>query len=140
MIRPFLLSFACLAVIAAPAVAAEPVDYRKDVQPILAQHCYECHGPDTQKSGLRLDTGAAAQEGGYNGPALIAGKSGESPLIAAVTGAGDVEKMPPERPPLSDAQSTSGGPAPGAPSAGLVVTTGTKPARDVIAASSRYNE
>ncbi|HUY36560.1 MAG TPA: PSD1 and planctomycete cytochrome C domain-containing protein [Pirellulales bacterium] len=104
MIRSFLLSFACLAMIAAPAVAAEPVDYGNDVRPILARHCYECHGADAQQSGLRLDTVAAAQQGGNNGPAVVAGKSGESLLIAAVMGTGDVEKMPPERPPLSDGE------------------------------------
>ena len=95
---------ACLALFAAEAFAAGGVDYRNDVRPILAEHCYECHGPDAQKSGLRLDTVAAAREGGYNGAAVVAGNSGESLLIAAITGSGDVQKMPPERPPLSDAQ------------------------------------
>ena len=97
-------SLACLALFAAEAFAAGGVDYRNDVRPILAEHCYECHGPDAQKSGLRLDTVAAAREGGYNGAAVVAGNSGESLLIAAITGSGDVQKMPPERPPLSDAQ------------------------------------
>lgn len=81
--------------------AAEPVDYRRDVQPILAKHCYECHGPDKQKSGLRLDTVAAAKEGGYNGAAFVPGKSSESLIVAALTGTGDVARMPEERPPLS---------------------------------------
>ncbi|HEV3342446.1 MAG TPA: DUF1549 domain-containing protein, partial [Pirellulales bacterium] len=81
--------------------AAEPVDYLRDIQPILAKHCYECHGPDQQKSGLRLDTVAAAKEGGYAGAALVPGKGGESLLIAALTGTGDVTRMPEDRPPLS---------------------------------------
>jgi mono/diheme cytochrome c family protein len=79
----------------------EPVDYRREVQPILARRCYECHGPETQESGLRLDTVAAAREGGYNGPAVVPGKSGESLLIAALTGQGDVPRMPADRDPLS---------------------------------------
>ena len=90
-----------LALIADMAWAAAPVDYRRDIQPMLAKHCYECHGPDKQKSGLRLDTVAAAKEGGYNGAAVVPGKSGESLLIAAVTGNGDVTKMPEDRPPLA---------------------------------------
>ncbi|HEV3023277.1 MAG TPA: DUF1549 domain-containing protein, partial [Pirellulales bacterium] len=105
-----IFSLICLAVLAAlvsaaaPAEAPVPIDYRNDVQPILASHCYECHGPDMQKSSLRLDTVTAALEGGNNGPAIVAGSSAESLLIAAVTGSGDIEKMPPERPPLSDAE------------------------------------
>ncbi len=88
----------------AAALGADAVDYRQDVQPILVKHCYECHGPDVQKSGLRLDTVAAAKEGGYNGASITPGKSGESLLISAVTGVGDIPKMPPERPPLSAAE------------------------------------
>src|SRR6187551_2974582 len=30
-------------------------DFTRDVRPILEQHCYECHGPEKQKSGYRLD-------------------------------------------------------------------------------------
>jgi mono/diheme cytochrome c family protein len=99
-----IVSTIVFAALVARADSAEPFDYVKDVRPILAKHCYECHGPDAQKSGLRLDTVAAAKEGGYNGPAVVAGSSGESLIVAAVTGAGDIEKMPPERPPLSEAE------------------------------------
>ena len=80
------------------------VDYRQEIQPLLAKHCYECHGPDVQKSGLRLDTVAAAIEGGYSGAAIVEGKSGESLLVAALTGAGDAQKMPPKGPPLAEAE------------------------------------
>jgi mono/diheme cytochrome c family protein len=86
------------------AQAAEPVDYVRDIRPILAQHCYECHGPDKQKSGLRLDTVVAAKKGGYSGAAIIPGESSESPLLDALTGAGDVTRMPEGRPPLSPPQ------------------------------------
>lgn len=100
--RPIWLSLTiAIALAAHRGVASEPVDYRREIQPILAKHCYECHGPEKQKSGLRLDTVAAAKEGGYNGAAVVPGKSGESLLIAAVTGAGDVTKMPEDRPPLA---------------------------------------
>ena len=98
--RPILPSLAIL-LVAAHAGAAEPVDYRRDIQPILAKHCYECHGPDKQKSGLRLDTVAAAKEGGNSGAAVVPGKSGESLLVAAVVGSGEVTKMPEDRPPLA---------------------------------------
>ena len=79
------------------ATESPAVDYLRDVKPILAANCYRCHGPDEQESGLRLDSGATALEGGNAGPALVPGKSAESLLIQAVTGASDeVSRMPPE--------------------------------------------
>ncbi len=36
--------------------AAEMIDYERDVRPVLEEHCFKCHGPDKQKSDLRLDT------------------------------------------------------------------------------------
>ena len=39
---------------------AKPVDFDRDVKPIFAKHCVSCHGPEKQKSGLRLDRKADA--------------------------------------------------------------------------------
>jgi hypothetical protein len=84
------------------ASAAESVDFVREVQPILAAHCFECHGEDTQESSLRLDSGAAILAGGNSGPAVVAGKSAESVLVKAVRGNdNEVSKMPPEGPVLS---------------------------------------
>ena len=63
------LGFASSAAAAPPATAA-PVDYVRDVQPILTQHCVKCHGPAKEESGLRLDTAAALRTGGYSGAAM----------------------------------------------------------------------
>ncbi|NDB74584.1 MAG: hypothetical protein EB141_02890, partial [Verrucomicrobia bacterium] len=38
-----------------PPVAAGPVDFVKDIQPLLAAKCHACHGLEKQKGGLRLD-------------------------------------------------------------------------------------
>jgi hypothetical protein len=84
--------------------AAEPVDYLRDIKPVLAKHCYECHGPHKQRSGLRLDTAVSAQRGGNSGPGIVPGKSSESKLIKAVTGAQDTKLMPPKEPRLSAQQ------------------------------------
>ena len=96
-----LLAFG-LALLSAPTVlAADTVDYLRDVKPILAKNCASCHGAAKQRSGLRLDTAKAALEGGNAGPAVIPGKSTASRLIQAVTGVKDVVAMPPKGPRLS---------------------------------------
>src|SRR5437867_8412344 len=84
--------------------AAEPVDYLRDIKPILAQNCYACHGARMQMAGLRLDTAAAILKGGKNGPVVISGQSEGSRLIAAVTGTGSMPRMPFERSPLGGEQ------------------------------------
>jgi len=89
-----------LASIAGRSRAGEPVDYARDVKPILARHCVSCHGAERPKSGLRLDTAAGAIRGGKGGPAVVPGKADESPLYLAVVGEGDGERMPLKRPPL----------------------------------------
>jgi Protein of unknown function (DUF1553)/Protein of unknown function (DUF1549)/Planctomycete cytochrome C len=83
--------------------AAETVDYLRDVKPILSSRCYACHGALRQKASLRLDTAALLRKGGDGGPAIAAGKSGDSLLIDAVTGDNGVLRMPPanEGPALS---------------------------------------
>ncbi len=86
------------------AHAAEPVDYVRQIKPILARHCYECHGRKKQESGLRLDTAAAALKGGESGPAIVPGKSGDSLLYLAVAGSDLVDRMPLKAKPLEDAQ------------------------------------
>ncbi len=76
------------------AAAAAKIDFARDVGPIFVEHCYECHGPDAQESGLRFDRRDAALAGGDSGPLFTPGKSGESELIRRVT-ATDEERMPP---------------------------------------------
>jgi mono/diheme cytochrome c family protein len=84
------------AILAGSAQAAP--DYARDVKPIFARHCYECHGPDKQKSGLRLDNRAAAFKPAESGDiAIVAGKSAASPLIQRVLSSDHDEQMPPRR-------------------------------------------
>ena len=43
------------------------------VRPVLAEHCYKCHGEKTRRSDLRLDSAAAMREGGASGEPLLDG-------------------------------------------------------------------
>ena len=91
-----------LLLVASAATAAEPVDFARDVGPILAARCQACHGPAKQQSGLRLDSPEAVRRGASSGP-VVAGKSADSPLIRHVTGRAE-PRMPPKGEPLSPAE------------------------------------
>jgi hypothetical protein len=84
------------------ALLAAPVDYLKDVKPVLSAQCYECHGASAQKGGLRVDTATAAIKGGDDGPSVVAGRGTDSLLIKALLGtAPDIHRMPLKKPALS---------------------------------------
>ena len=77
------------------AADVSSADFARDVEPIFIKRCYECHGPDKQKSELRLDLKADAMHGGKSGkPAIVPGKSGDSEIIARVTSSDPDEVMP----------------------------------------------
>jgi len=79
----------------------------QDVVSIFQQHCFDCHGPETQESGLRLDRRALLLRGGDSGePAIIPGKSKSSHLIALVKGSNPKEAMPPDGKRLTEAEVT----------------------------------
>jgi len=78
-----------------PLRAADRVDYRRDVRPILVEKCYACHGAWKQKGKLRVETVALLRKGGRGGPAVVPGKPDESPILAHMTGADDYALMPP---------------------------------------------
>jgi hypothetical protein len=82
------------------AQAAPPVDFNRDIKPILSNNCFKCHGPDAAarkggSDGLRLDTfeGATADLGGYS--AVVPDNLEQSALVARVSSADPDERMPP---------------------------------------------
>jgi mono/diheme cytochrome c family protein len=99
-----LLGLAAVLFAPAPLTAAEPVDYARDVKPILKERCYACHGALKQKGKLRLDTAALAATGGRTGPAIAPGKPAESLLLERVGDSDDKSRMPPEGKPLTPEQ------------------------------------
>ncbi len=101
-----------LSVLATCAFAAEPAAepaaadgdlWTTKVQPLLANRCVQCHGPKKAKHDLRLDSLEGVLKGGKElGPAVIAGKPDESPLITVVTMTrGEELAMPPKDPALT---------------------------------------
>jgi hypothetical protein len=84
--------------------AVEPVDYLRDIKPILRERCYACHGALKQKAKLRLDTVAFATAGGSTGPAIKPGDVAASLLLERVCDTDDRTRMPPEGKPLSAAE------------------------------------
>jgi cytochrome c553 len=86
--------------------APEPAQlefFEKQVRPLLVKSCFQCHGPDKQRGGLRLDSRAAALTGGDSGSALVPGQPDKSRLVQAVRYASDTLRMPPKEK-LSDQQ------------------------------------
>lgn len=82
---------------------SERVEFLRQIQPILRDHCYECHAGTTEEGGLNLGTKAKAFHGGNSGTAILAGNSTESLLIRLVSGADADRLMPPDgNKPLSE--------------------------------------
>ena len=81
------------------------VDYVREVKPLLATACVQCHGAANPKAGLRLDTAAAAHKGGDSGASITAGRPDASLLVTLLRGAhGDHPQMPYKRNPLTEEQ------------------------------------
>src|SRR5262245_35334415 len=77
--------------------------FEKKVRPLLAEHCWQCHGPDKQKGKLRLDSRAELLSGGESGPAIVVGEPEKSRLVKAVGYTDTALQMPPKGK-LSDEQ------------------------------------
>lgn len=90
-------------------VPAGGVDFTGEVRPILAAHCFKCHGPDegARQAKLRLDERSFALAPAESGTrAIVPGKPDESELIRRVLSSDADEQMPPPsaKKPLSLAQ------------------------------------
>ncbi|WP_254507263.1 PSD1 and planctomycete cytochrome C domain-containing protein [Anatilimnocola floriformis] len=71
--------------------------FEKQVRPILAARCYECHDSKQKepKGGLRVDSRQSLLDGGETGPAIVPGKPKEGLFIDAINH-GDTYQMPPK--------------------------------------------
>ena len=96
--------FTCLALLAtalatltAHAAAPTPAQvefFEKNIRPVLAAECYECHSSAKKKSGLVLDTRDGLLKGGESGPAIVPGQPDSSLLLQAIRHTHPTLKMP----------------------------------------------
>lgn len=80
------------------------VDFVRDIQPIFATYCYDCHGPEKQMNGFRLDRRADARRGGTG--VMIGGTAASSRLYLRLIGSNYGRQMPVEgdRPTAADVE------------------------------------
>jgi cytochrome c553 len=74
---------------------AAPLEYNRDVRPILAEHCFACHGPDSaaRKADLRLDRRDDALKAGV----IVPGHPEQSPLVERIFTDEPAQLMPPRK-------------------------------------------
>src|SRR5262245_23704030 len=98
------LRFSAIALILVGSAAVEsaandaPVDFSRDIQPLLSDNCFRCHGPDAKQrqAGLRLDLreeAVKALDSGAN--AIVPGKPEASAVVARIMSSDEGERMPP---------------------------------------------
>ena len=95
---------AWIASVPSRAAGVTPVDYARNVEPILRSSCYACHSGAQAKSQLHLDVKSAAMRGGIDGAVIVPGSSEKSRLMQRVEGRGGEPRMPFNGPPLAREQ------------------------------------
>lgn len=93
VIRPLITL--CLAT----SALAEPIDFSKQIRPILSENCFFCHGPDDKKreADLRLDDETAAKKNNDGVIAVVPGDPEKSALIERIVSTDPDEVMPPPK-------------------------------------------
>jgi hypothetical protein len=78
--------------------AEKPVDFQRQIRPILSENCFQCHGPDsgTRMAGLRLDLKDGIFAARKGGAAVVPGDPSASLLYQRVSEKNPARRMPPE--------------------------------------------
>lgn len=88
----------CLLVLDA-SLAQDSIDHSREIAPLLDQHCGQCHGPQKQRGGFRVDVKASAFAEADSGERPIVPNNVEaSELIRRIVSTDDGEWMPPDGP------------------------------------------
>ena len=99
MIKLINMVLACVMMVALggiPLIAAEPLQFNRDIRPILSEHCFSCHGQGKQKGELRLDSREAALKVAASGePAIQPAKPEASHLVERIFSQEKGKVMPP---------------------------------------------
>jgi hypothetical protein len=93
------IAFAVSRLVAAVSTDRPAVDFNRDIQPILADNCYSCHGPDEKqrKAQLRLDTKEGAFRVKDGRAVIVPGQSATSELYRRISTSDEDDHMPPAK-------------------------------------------
>ncbi|MGY8650283.1 MAG: c-type cytochrome domain-containing protein [Verrucomicrobiia bacterium] len=80
-------------------IAAAPVDFHKDIAPILREYCAGCHNDDDLEGEFSVETFRSLMKGGENGAGIVAGKTAGSLLWQQIT-----KQKKPHMPPRKEPQ------------------------------------
>ncbi|MBM4002149.1 MAG: DUF1553 domain-containing protein [Planctomycetes bacterium] len=88
--------------------APPPLEFNRDIRPILSDHCFQCHGPDraSRQADLRLDDPQSAFAERDGRRAIAPGAVAASELMRRIASDDPAIRMPPEsaRRPLTERQ------------------------------------
>src|SRR4051794_2711646 len=96
--RRYMKRFVIVVVLSRVLAAQTPVDFTREIQPLLKNQCYGCHSGTRPSGGLRLDVRSLASR------AIVPGHPADSKLLKRIAGEGGEARMPLGMSPLSSGQ------------------------------------
>ena len=97
LFRLFGVTLFCFLLIGKSSQAGSPVDFNRQIRPILSDNCFQCHGPDGahRKADLRLDLEEHAKSDTRKERVIVPGEPGRSAMIGRITTENPEDRMPP---------------------------------------------